>query len=348
MLVEYPDGGLAAKETADEDTHDLSYHSEDSDIEDEDDDEEEGDEDDSSYDSDSSSEHSLGSIIAKMGYEVPMDPPIRPLKRVNSMPNAMQLESQPDQANLSAEHRRSFSNFMSRMNNCNSGYFQAAPPPASKAPITRQKAKSTTTLDEINKSTNSQDSNSPANYFKEEIAKGLVPEGFAFPESFWKTYFLPITQERIDGYTHEAVGAIRSLDVATLRKIAEERGDSAMDACSRQGESLLHVACRRGNEEVFRFLVEEAEASIKVRDDWNKTTLHDLCWGYKAGHIAQFELVRIAVSGAPELLFAKDKRGFLALQYVPKDAWADWCRFLMKEKNFLRAHIRVMMSQKDA
>lgn len=265
-----------------------------------------------------------------------------------SLPNMMELEVEVNQSQMKAQQRRSFSNFMDRMNNCGNDYFQQVPADASRAPppppTKPVRSHSTGDLLDLDKNTNSEDSKSPANFFRDTILKGLLRQGdvTTFSDSFWEAYFLPITPERIQGFTHESVGAIRACDVVALRKVIRESGASSMNACTRQGESLLHVACRRGDEAVFRFLVQEAGVSVKVRDDWNKTTLHDLCWNSKVGNTAQFRQVELLLDQAPELLFTKDKRGFTPLQYVPKDSWAEWCQFLVHQKDTIRANVQAM------
>merc|ERR1712183_78962 len=51
---------------------------------------------------------------------------------------------------------------------------------------------------------------------------------------------------------------------------------------NRFGESLLHLACRRGRTDMVRFLVVEMGSPprdvLETMDDCHKTPLHDACW----------------------------------------------------------------------
>jgi len=109
-----------------------------------------------------------------------------------------------------------------------------------------------------------------------------------------------------------------------------------MDACNGQGESLVHLACRRHqNTALLHFIVDEAGVSLQVQDDWGKTPLHEFAWNRKTKP-ATSSAVRLILQKAPELLFVQDKRNYSALQYVPQDAWEDWCIILRQHKALIR------------
>ena len=73
----------------------------------------------------------------------------------------------------------------------------------------------------------------------------------------------------------EFVAAVRGSDVKRLRQLALE--GRHMNACNKYGESIVHMACRRGDLEVLTFLVSTG-AILDVADDFGRTPLHDACW----------------------------------------------------------------------
>lgn len=73
----------------------------------------------------------------------------------------------------------------------------------------------------------------------------------------------------------EFVAAVRGSDVKRLRRLALE--GRHMNACNKYGESIVHMACRRGDLEVLTFLVSTG-AILDVADDFGRTPLHDACW----------------------------------------------------------------------
>jgi len=107
--------------------------------------------------------------------------------------------------------------------------------------------------------------------------------------------------------------------------------------CSnRFGESLMHLVCRRGCTEMVRFLVEQLSGAspsqmLAIQDDCHKTPLHDACWTPSPN----FELVELILKYAPEQVLLKDIRGNTPFDYVRKDDYALWLRFLWERKSLL-------------
>ncbi|CAB9519700.1 ANK [Seminavis robusta] len=192
----------------------------------------------------------------------------------------------------------------------------------------------------ITKEAKSQNKENSSKATKDRRKKTLtVPE---LSPSFWEHYFIPVTPDRIKAYTKQATEAVRAQDISKLREILDRDieagvGRHVMDACNAQGESVQHLAARRHSVELLKFLVQEAQVSLKVRDDCGKTTLHELCWAPR-DHInpQYFEAVLFAVQQCPELLFCRDEKGYSPLYYVPKDAWELWAPFLKENKKFFR------------
>jgi hypothetical protein len=159
--------------------------------------------------------------------------------------------------------------------------------------------------------------------------KGTVARHF--PALELECFFLEITQENINGYDLKKAAAVRDQDVNALRNM-HGAGES-LQVCNRFGESIVHAACRRGATPVLQFLTQEAGVSLKVIDDYGRTPMHDACWTNKP----VFELVEVLLEVCPELLFVADKRGYSPLQYVRREFWGVWCRFLDANEHRLTA-----------
>jgi len=99
---------------------------------------------------------------------------------------------------------------------------------------------------------------------------------------------------------------------------------SAPYACNKHGEGVLHLACRRGLRDAVHYFVREKGVTLRVRDDYGRTPLHDACWT----NDPDFELIRFIVAREPDLFRIADARGFTPLAYAPKEHWQDWYRFL--------------------
>ncbi|CAN0009190.1 unnamed protein product, partial [Scytosiphon promiscuus] len=99
------------------------------------------------------------------------------------------------------------------------------------------------------------------------------------------------------------------------------------DASNKFGESVVHIACRRGNLELLRFLLANG-GSLTACDDLGRFPLHEVCWAAEP----RFDIVR-GVFDADRgtdlnMLLVTDKRGCSPLRYVKEDSWPQWRRFL--------------------
>lgn len=137
-------------------------------------------------------------------------------------------------------------------------------------------------------------------------------------------YFHKNTQENFDSYSQDAVDAVRSNDVARLRRIHNE--GKSLQCCNRFGESLIHLACRRSEKEVVDFLINEGCVSLRVRDDYGRTPMHDACWRTEAN----IDLLDILIQREPELMMMSDKRGHTPLDYARREHWKVLIPFLLK------------------
>jgi hypothetical protein len=143
--------------------------------------------------------------------------------------------------------------------------------------------------------------------------------------------FLKVTEEHIAGHTLQVTSAARKDNLTLLKKFLHE--GKSLQCCNRYGESLVHIVCRRGSPDVLRFLIEEAKVSITIRDDVGRNPMHDAAWTDKPN----FDLVKVLMSEAPKLMFAKDTRGHSPLNYIPKQRWEAWCDFFKSNHSMFLA-----------
>ena len=130
------------------------------------------------------------------------------------------------------------------------------------------------------------------------------------------------TDDEIASYHQEVIQAVRDHDIDKLRAyVAEGR---TLQCCNRFGESLMHMACRRGFTDVVKFLVLKAKCTLFVRDDYGRTAMHDAAWSPEPN----FEMLEFLIQQAPELLLMSDVRGHTPFSYVRKEHWHKWIVFL--------------------
>jgi len=148
---------------------------------------------------------------------------------------------------------------------------------------------------------------------------------FSLPSDF----FVIPTEEQKAFYTMDLLYAAQDQDMDTLRKLNKE--GHSFQCCNGFGESVIHMACRRGLTKVVDFLLNEANVSITIMDDYGRTPLHDAFW-YKD---LNDEVVRMLLEKEPSLLFVTDKRGFTPLAYSRMEHWDSWRKFLYDSMHLL-------------
>eukprot|EP00549_Striatella_unipunctata_P024982 CAMPEP_0118697424 /NCGR_PEP_ID=MMETSP0800-20121206/14498_1 /TAXON_ID=210618 ORGANISM="Striatella unipunctata, Strain CCMP2910" /NCGR_SAMPLE_ID=MMETSP0800 /ASSEMBLY_ACC=CAM_ASM_000638 /LENGTH=124 /DNA_ID=CAMNT_0006596853 /DNA_START=167 /DNA_END=538 /DNA_ORIENTATION=+ len=116
--------------------------------------------------------------------------------------------------------------------------------------------------------------------------------------------------------------AVRQGDIATLRKIHDE--GCSLERRNRFGESLLHMACRRGYSEIVKFFISDAGVNVRIKDDFGRNPLHDAFWT----PTPNFDLVEDLLSECPQLLFITDKRGHAPIDYARRSDWTVWREFI--------------------
>lgn len=145
-----------------------------------------------------------------------------------------------------------------------------------------------------------------------------------------KNYFVEYTEEQYESYGADAIAAIRAQDIGALRKL--HQSGRTLQSSNRFGESLLHMACRRGFTDVVRFLLTEASVSPKICDDMGRTVMHDACWTCEPNT----ELMDLLLAHCPELIVMKDKRGSAPFEYIRGEHSITWMKFLSLRKDLIR------------
>jgi ankyrin repeat protein len=141
--------------------------------------------------------------------------------------------------------------------------------------------------------------------------------------------FIQPTSQQIEAYGHstDAVIAVRACDVEALRELLAN--GKQLEVCNKFGESLLHMACRRSNAHVVSFLLNEANVSPRIKDDYGRTPLHDACWRGNP----EYEIVELLLQAEPRLAFVQDVRGHQPFQYARREHWDAWKEFLDNKKD---------------
>jgi hypothetical protein len=152
----------------------------------------------------------------------------------------------------------------------------------------------------------------------------------------WDSYFQQqdqdddmVTKKDDMTMTDELERAIRSKKVHRLNRLANKGVN--MNARNQQGESVVSLVCRVGSAEQLVYLM-KSKVSVRVRDNVGKTPLHEVAWA----PTFQPSIAMMLMTDSPELLWAPDSRGYLALDYAPKRCLVDWYEFLELKQPMLR------------
>jgi ankyrin repeat protein len=169
---------------------------------------------------------------------------------------------------------------------------------------------------------NTTDVHSPISSLLNELRKIL---GHTSPRTFpaheMTNVFHEYTTAEYEAYDKDAVAAINNSNMEQIRSWFTQ--GRSLQAANQFGESLLHIACRRGSLEVTKFLVVEASVSVWVRDQQGMMPIHLACRTNKPN----YDLVDFLVEQDSDMLFVSDKRGCTPLDYTPKDTWPSWNKF---------------------
>ena len=146
-----------------------------------------------------------------------------------------------------------------------------------------------------------------------------------------KNFFPTITEEQVASYTMDVAASARKNDIDTLERLRSEEGLS-LDCCNRFGETLLHIAARRGYTNMVEYLLQQPNVSVRVIDDTGRTPLHDALWN----PTPQLGICKWIVQRDPSLFFITDKRGFTPFQYARTEHWDTWKTFLFDNRECFR------------
>jgi ankyrin repeat protein len=163
------------------------------------------------------------------------------------------------------------------------------------------------------------------NFFKQN---GLSQESIASSAS---SKFVRATPQMVKAYTMEASMTVRENDLEKLKELYAS--GVALESCNRFGESLVHIACRRGHTRMVKFLVEEVKVSVRIADDMNRLPLHDACWASEPN----FEIVELLLREAPEHALCADKRGHTPFDFTRKPDWTEWISFLSEHGSLFQS-----------
>jgi hypothetical protein len=196
-----------------------------------------------------------------------------------------------------------------------------------------------------NESTATYDTNAKSRDPQEILQHILIQNGYQqdpIPlKDIPKEFFLEMTDENLESYTNETINAVRTKDIKTLQEYIVEGKN--LQCCNQFGESIISLACRKGLTEVVDFLLNKANVSIQICDDYGRTPLHDACWTLNP----DYKLIEMLISKCSDLLLICDKRGHTPLQYAHKEQYEHWCSFLWKNKNLIQPTVlgkRTVMS----
>ena len=144
------------------------------------------------------------------------------------------------------------------------------------------------------------------------------------------SYYSPPTAWQLASHGPKVAEMLKTNDVVGMCEALAVAGLSP-NPCNSYGESLVHMACRRGHVVLLQLMV-DAGASLQICDDYGRTPLHDACWAAQPA----FDIVkRLTLDCDRAMWFLRDTRGSLPLSYVHKDHEAEW-------KSWMEANIDAM------
>ena len=122
-------------------------------------------------------------------------------------------------------------------------------------------------------------------------------------------------------YGSHIIDVVRKGDSEELRQLMATGLSS--NACNQHGESLIHLASRRGQSGCLNVLIEYG-ATLEIVDDYGRTPLHEAAWSAEPN----FEVVEIIMQKDIRMFNMLDGRNQTPLSYVRRDVWKTWRKFL--------------------
>lgn len=140
-------------------------------------------------------------------------------------------------------------------------------------------------------------------------------------------FFRTPEPDQVAAYDKVILSAVLDEDEAALERL--RAAGRRMDACNRFGDSVLHMACRRGRARALRYFLRVCgPQGVVLSDDFGRTVMHDACWTATP----RFDVASAVLDVDTRLLRMLDSRGSSPLQYVPQDQWPLWCAFFESRK----------------
>ncbi|GAX27091.1 hypothetical protein FisN_13Lh365 [Fistulifera solaris] len=139
------------------------------------------------------------------------------------------------------------------------------------------------------------------------------------PSDYWVPW-------NTDGYSLELTKAVRQGNLSFVQLYARN-----LQCSNAYGESILHVAARRGDLVLLQYLVEQRHISMRVCCESERNVLHDACWTSRPS----FACITWLMDHVPELLLVQDARGRTPLEYAPSDTWDKWNAYLKENPHLV-------------
>lgn len=139
-------------------------------------------------------------------------------------------------------------------------------------------------------------------------------------------YYSKPTEFQQASYHVNIVKIVRNHDVESFKAILGS--GISPNPCNSYGESLLHMVCRRGDDDLLRIML-DVGSSVQVADDYGRTPLHDACWAATPS----FATVELIANRDITLFHMTDSRGAVPLSYVRREHWPEWIEFLESKKD---------------
>ena len=125
-------------------------------------------------------------------------------------------------------------------------------------------------------------------------------------------------------YAGHIIDVVRRGDPEELKRMM--LSGLSPNSCNQHGESLVHMACRRGEAECLNVLL-ECGATLQIADDYGRTPLYDACWSTEPN----FEIVEAIMKEDIRMFNVLDGRKQAPLTYVRRDVWKPWKKFLLRK-----------------
>jgi Ankyrin repeats (3 copies) len=135
-------------------------------------------------------------------------------------------------------------------------------------------------------------------------------------------FFIKLTSAQINLYDTDLVRTVRDQDLTALQ---ERRAVvPSLHAGNKFGETILHASCRRAAFPMVQYLLADGGHPVRVCCDYGRTVLHDAAWTCTPN----LAVIDLLLNVCPDLLYVCDRRGYTALDYIPKDQYSVWCDYL--------------------